>query len=263
MLIAHVSDLHIGRNGAADRAARRVAAAVEDTGAAAVIVTGDITHSGRAEELADFQAAFGRLLARERVIAVPGNHDRISDSAGSALMRGGRVSVTSRPGLHVVRIDSTGPHNRSRLSSHGLLTPADLGAVDSALASAPEGALTVLALHHHPLPLPADTLCEGLSSLLGWPNAAELPLGAELVARARGRCDLVLHGHRHVPAELVVGEGTERPLRVLNAGATGELGRFRVLSARGNRLAAHAWVEVDRDGELPLAGALVGPATAA
>jgi 3',5'-cyclic AMP phosphodiesterase CpdA len=263
MLIAHVSDLHIGRNGAADRAARRVAAAVEDAGAAAVIVTGDITHSGRREELAGFNASFGRLMARERVIAVPGNHDRISDSAGSALMQGGRVAVSSRPGLHVVRVDSTGPHNRRRVSSHGLLTHADLRAVDSALSAAPEGALTVLALHHHLLPLPADNLYEGLSTLLGWPNAAELPLGTELLARARGRCDLVLHGHRHVPAELVLDKDTDRPLRILNAGATGELGRFRVLSARGNRVGAGDWVDVDGDGSMPVAGALVGPATAA
>jgi len=260
MLIAHVSDLHIGRNGAADRAARRVAAAVEDAGPVAVIVTGDITHSGRREELDGFREAFGRLLARERVIAVPGNHDRISDSAGSAFMRDARVSVSSRPGLHVVQVDSTGPHNRSRISSHGLLTRADLGAVESALASAPEGALSVLALHHHLLPLPPDTLCEGLSTLLGWPNAAELPLGKELLDRALGRCDLVLHGHRHVPAELVLARDTERPLRVLNAGATGELGRFRVLSARGNRLGEADWIDVEGDGSMPIAGALAGEA---
>lgn len=262
MLIAHVSDLHIGRDGAADRAARRVASAVEDAGAAAVIVTGDITHSGRRAELEGFRASFSRLLARERVIAVPGNHDRIGDSAGSAFMRDGRVSVSSRPGLYVVQVDSTGPHNRRRIASHGLLTHADLSAVDSALGAAPEGALTVLALHHHLLPLPADTLCEGLSNMLGWPNAAELPLGAELLSRVSGRCDLVLHGHRHVPAELVLGAGTERPLRVLNAGATGELGRFRVLSARGNRLGEDAWVDVEGDGSMPVAGALVGPVAA-
>ena len=262
MLIAHVSDLHMGRDRTADHAARRVAEAVEGTGAAAVIVTGDITHSGRRAELASFESSFGRLLARGTLVAVPGNHDRLTDSAGSALLRDARVSVASRPGLHVVQLDSTGPHNRRRLASHGLLTHADLRAVDSALRAAPEGALTVLALHHHLLPLPPDNLGEGVSSLLGWPNAAELPLGAELLHRIRGRCDLVLHGHRHVPAEVVLGGDTERPLRVLNAGATGDLGRFRVVSARGDRIAADAWVEVERDGSMPVAGALAGPAAA-
>jgi 3',5'-cyclic-AMP phosphodiesterase len=262
MLIAHVSDLHIGRDRSADRAARRVAEAVEDSGAAMVIVTGDVTHSGRKAELAEFEAGFGRLLARGRAVVVPGNHDRLSEAAGGVFMGEARVAVSSRPGLHVVQLDSTGPHNRRRLSSHGLLTQADLSAVDSALGAAPEGALTVLALHHHLLPLPADTLTENVSNLLGWPNAAELPLGADLVARIHGRCDLVLHGHRHVPAEIVLGAGTERPLRVLNAGATGELGRFRVLASHGNRVAEHAWVEVEGDGSRPLAGALVGPVVA-
>ncbi len=262
MLIAHVSDLHIGRDRASDHAARRVAEAVEAAGVAAVIVTGDVTHSGRHAELARYQASFGRLLARDRAVTVPGNHDRLTDAAGSAFLRDARVSVSSRPGLHVVQLDSTGPHNRRLLSSHGLLTYADLSAVDSALGAAPEGALTVLALHHHLLPLPAATLTENVSNLLGWPNAAELPLGAELLARIRGRCDLVLHGHRHVPSELVLGADTERPVRVLNAGATGDLGRFRVLSARGNRVAEDAWVEVGGDGSMPVAGALGGPVAA-
>jgi len=262
MLIAHVSDLHIGRNGAADHAARRVAGAIEDAGVAAVIVTGDVTHSGRRSELAAFQDRFGRLAARGRLVAVPGNHDRLGQAAGSAFMRDARVSVASRPGLHVVQLDSTGPHNRSRLCGHGLLTHADLDAVDSALRAAPDGSLTVLALHHHPLPLPPDNLGEALCGALGWPFAAELPLGAELLSRIRGRCDLVLHGHRHVPAEVLLERESDRPLRVLNAGATGELGRFRVLSARGSRVGEDAWVEVEGDGSRPLAGALVGPAAA-
>ncbi len=57
MLIAHVSDLHVGRDRAADRAGRRLAEAVEDAGVAAVIVTGDITHSGRHAEVARFGRA--------------------------------------------------------------------------------------------------------------------------------------------------------------------------------------------------------------
>ncbi|HET6436891.1 MAG TPA: metallophosphoesterase [Anaeromyxobacter sp.] len=262
MLIAHVSDLHIGRDTATDRAAHLLADSVEDSGVAMAILTGDVTHRGQREELRRFETIFGRLLDRGRLVTVPGNHDRMGDSAGDAFMLGTRVSVSSRPGLHVVRLDSTGPHNRRLLSAHGLLTGADLAAVDAALKAAPEDVLTVLALHHHPLPLPTDAFPERLSNLLGWPNAAELPLGRELVSRVLGRCDLVLHGHRHIPAELVLGEGSERPLRVLNAGATTELGRFRVLSSRGGRVGGEAWIEVEGDGSSPFAGALVDPVAA-
>ncbi len=261
MLIAHLSDLHIGRDGATDRATALLASAVEDAGVAVAVVTGDVTHRGREAELRRFDALFHRLNAHGRLVVVPGNHDRLGDDAGARLMSG-RVAVSSRPGLHVVRVDSTGPHNRRLVSAHGLLTEADLAAVDSALEAAPEGALTVVALHHHPVPLPPDALSEHLSNLLGWPNAAELRLGGALLARVQGRCDLVLHGHRHVPSELVLGADTERPLRVVNAGATSELSRFRVFQARDGRVGAHGWIEVEGGGSMPCAGAWVGPAAA-
>ncbi len=262
MLIAHLSDLHVGRDAATDHAARQLAVAVEDAGAAAVILTGDVTHRGRELELLRFESLFRRSIRQGRMVLVPGNPDRLGEDAGARLMAEGRVAVSSRPGLHVVRVDSTGPHNRRLLSAHGLLTEADLAAVDSALEAAPEGALTVLALHHHPVPLPPDAFSEHLSNLLGWPNAQELSLGGALLSRIRGRCDLVLHGHRHVPSELVLGAGEERPLRVVNAGSTTELARFRVFSSRGGRVGAHGWIEVEGDGSMPWAGAWVGPAAA-
>lgn len=261
MLIAHLSDLHIGRDPATDRAARQLAAAVEDAGAAVVILTGDVTHKGRDLQLVRYQSLFRRLIAQGRMVVVPGNHDRLGDDAAVHLMSG-RVEIAGRPGLHVVRVDSTGPHNRRLLSAHGLLTEADLAAVDSALEAAPEGALTVLALHHHPLPLPPDAFSEHLSELLGWPNAAELSLGGALLSRLLGRCDLVLHGHRHVPSELVLGAGTDRPLRVVNAGSSTELARFRLFQVRAGQLGAHGWVEVEGDGSMPWAGAWTGPAAA-
>jgi Icc protein len=261
MLIAHASDLHLGRDAATDRAARLLAVALEDAGVATTVVTGDVTHRGRASELALFEDLFGRLLRTGRMVVVPGNHDRVGDgTAADRLMAGGRVEVASRPGLHVVRLDSTAPHNRRLLSAHGRLDRADVNAVDSALTAAPEGALTVLALHHHLLPLPPDAFSERLSGLLGWPNAAELPLGEELLDRVRGKCDLVLHGHRHVPAARVLDGGADRPLRILNAGCTPDLGAFRVISTRAGRPSAEAWLEIDRAGSLPLEGELVGAA---
>ena len=262
MLIAHVSDLHIGRDAKTDRANRLLAAALEDSGVATVAVTGDVTHRGRHAELDRFEDYFRRLIAQGRVVVVPGNHDRLNDGVADRIMPGGRVAIASRPGLHLVRFDSTGPHNRRLISGHGLMTHADLSAVDSALGSAPEGALTVLALHHHVHPLPPDELSEMLSNLLGWPNCAELLLGNELLERIRGRCDLLLHGHRHVPSEMVMGEASDRPLRILNAGSTPELGRFRVLSSRAGRIGAESWVELDGDGSTPFAGVLAGRAIA-
>jgi 3',5'-cyclic-AMP phosphodiesterase len=245
MLLAHVSDLHIGRDKKTNDAAGRVAAALHEGGVAAALVTGDVTHRGRLDELARFEAIFQPLLASGRVIVVPGNHDRLGDDAGRLLMPDVRVDVVARPGLHVVRLDSTGPHNRSLVDSHGMLTDEDIAAVEAALDLGPARALRVLLLHHHLHPLPEDLLAERLATLLGWPSAAELALGSALLERLRGRCDLVLHGHRHAPSELGLDLEGPRPLRVLNAGSTTELGRVRLLGVHAGRVVVDRWAPVD------------------
>ncbi|MGC3996004.1 MAG: metallophosphoesterase [Anaeromyxobacter sp.] len=242
MRIAHVSDLHLGRDPVTDRAAHLLARALEEAGPLITFVTGDVTHRGLLSELARFEAIFRRPLDAGRMVVVPGNHDRLADDVRRSIMPRGRVDVVERPGLHIVRLDSTGPHNRSVVDSHGLLTAADVEAVEAAMATAAPGALAVLLLHHHLLPLPPDHLGERLSNLLGWPNAAELRLGGRLLERLRGRCDLVLHGHRHAPSERVLDADGPRPLRVLNAGSTTGLRRLRLLSARGDRVTGLEWL---------------------
>jgi hypothetical protein len=184
---------------------------------------------------------FAPLL--DRTVLVPGNHDRLGDDAGRAVMEA-RVEVEARPGLHVVRLDSTAPHNRAFLSSHGELSDGDIAAVDSAVDAAPAGVLVAVALHHHLLPLPEDHLSERVATLLGWPNAAELPLGRTLLDRLHGRCDLVLHGHRHSPSDVVLPEREGRPLHVMNAGSSPELGRARLLTHASGRLVAARWLDV-------------------
>jgi 3',5'-cyclic AMP phosphodiesterase CpdA len=240
--LAHISDLHIGRDARTDAAAAELASALARWSVDDVLVTGDVTHKGRRGELALFERLFAPLAGRLTV--VPGNHDRAGDDAARSLMPGPRVEAMLRPGLLAVRLDSTAPHNTSLLDSHGLLTPDDLGAVEAAVAAAPEGTLVALLLHHHPLPLPFDNLGERLVTWLGRPYATSLPLGADLVARLRGRCDLVLHGHRHRATDMVVAGTGERPLRVMNAGASGELGRARVVEHAAGRVVRVRWFDV-------------------
>jgi 3',5'-cyclic-AMP phosphodiesterase len=241
--IAHVSDLHLGRDRRTDAAARRLCASLVEARVDAVLVTGDVTHRGRRSELLAFEEAFEPLLSRGLVVVVPGNHDRAGEDAGAALMVGARVGVTSFPGLHVVRVDSTAPHNRSLLSPHGRLGHSDLADVDVALAEADGGSLTVLMLHHHVLPLPPDDLAEALSGWIGWPNSAELPEGPELLARARHHCDLILHGHRHVPSVLTPWPEDARTLTVVNAGCSPDLGRARLYRHDGATLLEMGWLD--------------------
>lgn len=239
--LAHLSDLHLGRDAATDEAARAlcealVAAEVDD-----VLVTGDVTHRGAFAELALFERIFAPL--RDRLLVVPGNHDRLGEDAARAIMGGARVAVSARPGAFVVRFDSTAAHNRHFVRPHGELTPADVAGIDAALARAPAGDLTVLMLHHHLLPLPADDVGERIATWLGWSMAMELALGRELIGRLRGRCDLVLHGHRHRASELVLLPRRGRALHVLNAGCSPELGRVRLLTHADGRVVSDRWLE--------------------
>jgi len=248
--LAHVSDLHVGKDAATDRAAARLCEALLAADVDEVLVTGDVTHRGRAVEHARFERLFAPL--RDRLLVVPGNHDRLGDDVARHMMEG-RVEITRRTGLHVVRADSTAAHNRALLDGHGALSAADVDAIDAAVDAAPRGALVVLMLHHHLLPLPPEGIGERLANLLGWPNAAELERGRELLARVRGRCDLVAHGHRHAASETSLA-APGRPLRVMNAGCTTELGRARLLAHAGGRILVDGWLD--------LAGELRAPAIA-
>jgi 3',5'-cyclic AMP phosphodiesterase CpdA len=244
--LVHISDLHVGRDAATDAAARRLAATLLEARVDAVLLTGDVTHRGLAAELRRFEAIFRSLLEAGRLAVVPGNHDRLGDDAARGIMRGGRVAVASFPGLHVVRVDSTAPHNRSLVDGHGELSPRDVADVEQALAVVPRGALPVVMLHHHVLPLPVEDLAERLATFVGHPCADELPLGEDLLGRIAGRCRLVLHGHRHVPAEFRVAVPGAPELRILNAGSSTVLGQARILAHRDGAIAWEGWLSAAR-----------------
>jgi Icc protein len=240
--VAHVSDLHVGRDARTDAATAALVRSLVDAEVDEVLLTGDVTHRGRGAELDSFERMFAPLSGRLTV--VPGNHDRMGDDVASRLMPGPRVEAVARRGLFVVRLDSTAPHNRSAVRSHGLLTREDVDAVLRAVDAAPRCALVVLMLHHHLHRLPEDHVGERLATLLGWPNAAELGLGRELLDRLQGRCDVVMHGHRHAASELVLFPRCGRAIHVLNAGSTPALGRARVIAHEAGSLASEHWLDL-------------------
>lgn len=241
--LAHLSDLHIGRSPAHDEQVAHAVAAVMATGIDHVVVSGDVTDRGRAHEHARFEQLFASVAAAGRLTVVPGNHDRLGDDMGPRLRRGARVQTETRPGVFIVRIDSTAAHNRFLLAGHGDLCDGVLGDVERAVGDAPAAHLVVVTLHHHPLPLPEETLPELLAARIGLPYASELRLGETLLMRLRGRCDLVLHGHRHVPRALTLFQSDARPLGLYNAGCSPALGRFRVFAHAGGKLCgAPGWL---------------------
>ena len=258
--VVHLSDLHFG---AGRRLEQRCALLVGRLLASAVdhvVVTGDITERGELGELERFLAVFEPLARTRRLTVVPGNHDRLGDDIAELTMGGRRVAIERKPGLHLVLVDSTRPNPGWAFVAHGELTRADLDAIDSAVDEAEPDALVVVLLHHHPLPLAHESTLEALGSALGLPFSEPLVSGRELLARLHGRCDLVLHGHRHRPhAHALAGP---RPLHVYNAGCSPALGRAGVfMHARGRLLDAPRWIgEPERVGVTDLRAYPASPA---
>ncbi len=234
--LAHLSDLHLGRCNSDIPRARALVEKLLVEGIGHVVVTGDITAHGRLTEWATFRELFAPLGRTGRLTVVPGNHDRGTDDAASQMMKGARVRVRRRPGLYLVRIDSTAPHNRVPFRSHGEVCATTLAQIDAALDRAPPDALVGLVLHHHPVPLPVEGIGEWFAHLFGWPHASELKLGRKLLARALGRCDVVLHGHRHVPRHFEAYADNGRRLDVYNAGSSTELQAARIFRHAGGRV---------------------------
>lgn len=238
--LAHLSDLHIGRSPENDERAERLCRTLLEVGIDHVVVTGDLTHRGRHRELERFDRAFAPLRQSGRLTVIPGNHDRLGDDLGEAIMPGPRVQAETAPGLYLIRVDSTGPHNRSLIASHGQLEGDDIDAVDALLDRAPAGHLVALLLHHHVLPLPEERTMERISSWIGLRYTSELALGRELLERIRGRCDLVLHGHRHTPRGFRLFDD-RRPVRVFNGGSSTDLGRACIFTHVAGALTTGPW----------------------
>lgn len=115
---------------------------------------------------------------------------------------------------------------------------------------APRGWTRAVLMHHHVLPMPVEGFGEWFAERLGWPHAAELPLGRELLRRVRGRVDLVLHGHKHTPKEQVLEGG--RALRIANAGSSTALGAYRVFEHEAGQVKPGEWIHAGPRTRTPL-----------
>lgn len=226
-IIAHLSDLHIGYS--PDRL--RVATAIRDrlraVGIDLVLVTGDSTEHGKKEEYQQFRDVFAEFIETDRLLVLPGNHDRLGHAVAADMMENKRVCIVRRNGLHVVLVDTTGPHNRYAFLSHGKIDRQVIMEIDQAVARAESNALVIVALHHHLMPQLEDMWVEKVASFLRLPFAEELRLGQDLIQDLIGRCDLVLHGHRHKSLETRIAN-EPRALTIFNAGSSTELEGFRL-----------------------------------
>jgi 3',5'-cyclic AMP phosphodiesterase CpdA len=187
VVLAHVSDLHIGAHLPA--AAAALAADVARADPTLTVLTGDLTMRARPAQL-DAARDLIDLLPAPRLVVL-GNHDMpLLDLRARLLHPYDRYlsaidseldPVCDLPGLRVLGLESM---PRWRWKS-GRVSRRQTDLVVDVLDAAPPGALRVLALHHPPS-------LRGLATLAGRKRLA--------TALARARVDLVLAGHTHVPA---------------------------------------------------------------
>ncbi|MBI4139126.1 metallophosphoesterase [Candidatus Uhrbacteria bacterium] len=240
--IAHLSDLHFDLSEARLKQAESLRDRLRERRVDHVLVTGDVTENGRALEYDQFKRVFEEFLDGGSCTVIPGNHDRLGHEVAKDMMENQRMCIVRRPGLYLIAVDTTGPHNRWSFFPHGTLARWTIKRIARAIEDAGREDFVVVAMHHHVVPLPEENWMEKLAAMFRTRFAAELTLGQYLIRRLHGRCDLLLHGHRHVPMETRL--PGRRTLRVVNGGSSTQQNGFRIFRFSGRELRGEPeWVE--------------------
>ena len=207
MLIAQLSDLHVGGSRYREELLRT---AIDEINAAKpdlVVVAGDLTDEGYPEQYPDVLEKVSRIEC-ENVVRVPGNHDarnvgylRFEDTFGP---RDSRMRTTCA-GLEValVAVDSSKPD-----IDEGEIGREHYGWIEEGFAG--DADLRVFVCHHHLLPVPGT----------GRERNVIYDAGDAIECLQHAGVDLVLCGHKHVPYAwrledlFIVNAGTVSSLRL-------------------------------------------------
>jgi Icc protein len=206
MLIAQLSDLHIGGARHDESLLRKALAEVDAEQPDLVVIAGDLTDEGYPDQYERAHELVG-ALACDRVVIVPGNHDARHVGYLQFERTFGARDTRMAPSLGgerlaLVAVDSSKPDldegeiGREHYAwiHEGFAVPADV---------------RVFVCHHHLMPIPGT----------GRERNQVLDAGDVLALLRRSGVDLVLGGHRHVPyvwpvaGMLLVHSGTVSTLR--------------------------------------------------
>jgi 3',5'-cyclic AMP phosphodiesterase CpdA len=243
--LLHISDLHAGsvEETAIERSLEPL---VERARPELIVVTGDLAHRGRRREH-ERAAAFLRGLGRP-LLVIPGNHDipytfpaRFTRPWAEFERQWGTVEPVHRSEeLMVVGLNSVRPwrHQSGRIRAAQIARTAEL------LADAPDGALRVVALHHHLIGAPWRSrkrpVAHRSAVLAGLVDAgAELILAGHIHQAAvseRHEFEVDRDGLRGVTVSIAPGLGQPRPNR------RGEARGLHVYEASADSLLVHTYV---------------------
>ena len=248
--LLHVSDLHFGGRDA-PAIGRALEALIERTSPELVVATGDLTHRGLPEQHAA-AAEFLRSLGPP-VLAIPGNHDipytfpaRFTRTFAEFERHWETTEPVFRsPTLHVVGLNSV----RAWRHQSGGIRDAQLSRAGELLAAAPEGALRVVALHHHLIGAPwrsrkkpVSRRSHVLTALVD--SGAELILAGHIHQGAvseRHEFEVISGDVRGVVVSIAPGLGQPRPNR------RGEARGLHVYECDAHTIRVHTYVWRDDD----------------
>jgi 3',5'-cyclic AMP phosphodiesterase CpdA len=186
VVIAHVSDLHLGAHDAV--AVDTLPADVAAARPTLTVVTGDITMRARAGEFRQALALLSRLP--EPRLVVPGNHDVPLDLVVTRLVRPfaryrAAFGTDGDPLLRLPGVTALGLNSMPRWRwKNGRVSGRQAAGVVESLGTAERCSVRLLALHHPPF-------AGGTARLFGRSKLVAALVGA--------RVDLVLAGHVHLP----------------------------------------------------------------
>ena len=212
LIIAHLSDLHLGGKGDPPARLRRALRhlAAHEPPVDVVLITGDIADHGTAEEYADAAAIVAEWPGPAPVLWCIGNHDV---REGSAAMRG---LPSDRPaneahvvaGALFVMADSMVPAPPGERIDHGWLVDETLAWIDAELAGRPPGQRAFVCLHHPPVEIQIGLMdpirlrnSEALASILDRHD----DVVAVLVGHAHSACATAYHQMRRPLPVLIPG----------------------------------------------------------
>ena len=185
-----------------------------------LLITGDLTQIGTAEEIAEARDWLTQLQVPGKISFVPGNHDSYAAESWPTLYRewsdflpeagaGGFPTVRRLGDVAIFGLSSAVPTRP--LSACGLIGDAQLARFEQTLAEHRD-AFRFLLLHHPPLP----------DMISFRKRLRDAPALAEMLSREP--VDVILHGHRHT------NQSSERQGAKVycTAPASAEAGSFRV-----------------------------------